>query len=150
MKNEKTEFNKSVFTLCDYRKNDKCPPWLFQASKMSHDKLKKTVYYDNALIKFYDIPIFYFPKFSHPDPSVNRRSGFLPPSFTDTKNLGAGFEVPYFLTLGMDDITFSAKMFDSVHPLFLTEYRQAFDQSNLIVDTGYTKGTKHQPQRKRR
>ena len=143
MKNEKTEFNKSVFTLCDYRKNDKCPPWLFQASKMSHDKLKKTVYYDNALIKFYDIPIFYFPKFSHPDPSVNRRSGFLPPSFTDTKNLGAGFEVPYFLTLGMDkDITFSAKMFDSVHPLFLTEYRQAFDQSNLIVDTGYTKGYK--------
>ena len=119
MKNEKTEFNKSVFTLCDYRKNDKCPPWLFQASKMSHDKLKKTVYYDNALIKFYDIPIFYFPKFSHPDPSVNRRSGFLPPSFTDTKNLGAGFEVPYFLTLGMDkDITFSAKMFDPSKIIF--------------------------------
>ena len=46
---------------------------------MLHDN-KKTIYYDNAIIKVYDIPIFYFPKFSHPDPSVDRRSGFLPPS----------------------------------------------------------------------
>ena len=28
------------------------------------------------------------PKLSHPDPSVDRRSGFLVPSFSDSKNLG--------------------------------------------------------------
>ena len=43
------EFTKSIFTLCDYRKNDKCPPWSIQASKMKHDKATKTVYYDNAV-----------------------------------------------------------------------------------------------------
>jgi len=144
IKNQKTSFNKSVFTLCDYRENDKCPPWIFQANEMRHDKTKKTVYYDNALIKFYDIPIFYFPKLSHPDPTVDRRSGFLPPSFTNTKNLGAGFAVPYFKTLGLNkDITFATKVFDTVHPLFLTEYRQAFKKSNLIVDAGYTQGYKN-------
>ena len=63
---------------------------------MLHDSKKKTVYYDNALIKIYDIPVFYFPKLSHPDPSVKRRSGFLTPSFHDTKNLGEGLTVPYF------------------------------------------------------
>ena len=62
---------------------------------MLHDS-KKTVYYDNALIKIYDIPVFYTPKLSHPDPSVKRRSGFLSPSFHDTKNLGEGLTVPYF------------------------------------------------------
>ena len=82
----RSSFKKSVFTLCDYRENDKCPPWSVQASNMRHDNKKKTIYYDNALIKVYDIPIFYFPKLSHPDPSVDRRSGFLPPSFSDTKN----------------------------------------------------------------
>ena len=67
-------------------KNDKCPPWSVQASNMRHDNKKKTIYYDNALIKVYDIPIFYFPKLSHPDPSVDRRSGFLPgSSFLDIK-----------------------------------------------------------------
>ena len=52
---------------CVIMENDKCPPWSLQASGMSHDKQKKTIYYDNAVIKVYDIPIFYFPKISHPD-----------------------------------------------------------------------------------
>ena len=78
------------------RKNDKCPPWTIQASKMLHDNIKKTIYYDNALIKIYDIPVFYLPKLAHPDPSVKRRTGFLVPTFTDTKTWG-GINNPLFL-----------------------------------------------------
>ena len=36
---------------------------------MMHDRKKKTIYYENAVVKVYDIPIFYTPKLSHPDPS---------------------------------------------------------------------------------
>ena len=64
IKEKENLFNKSVFTICDYRENDKCPPWTIQASKMLHDNIK-TIYYDNALIKIYDIPVFYFPKLAH-------------------------------------------------------------------------------------
>ena len=71
----------------------------YRPSEMLHDNKKKTIYYDNALIKVYDIPIFYIPKLSHPDPTVKRRSGFLIPSLTDSKNLGSGFSIPYFSTL---------------------------------------------------
>ncbi len=141
--NENSEFTKSIFTLCNYRKEDKCPPWSLQAGKMTHNKKKKTIYYDNAVIKIYDLPIFYLPKLSHPDPSVDRRSGFLPPSFSDSKNLGAGLEVPYFWDLGRDkDFTLRSKLFNSEHPLFLGEYRQAFLASNLIVNSGFTEGYK--------
>ena len=63
---------------------------------MLHDSTKKTIYYNNAVVKVYDIPIFYIPKLSHPDPSVDRRSGFLPPSFADSKNLGSGISIPFF------------------------------------------------------
>ena len=77
---DKSEFNKSIFTLCKLKENEKCPPWTIQASKMLHNNKNKTIYYDNAVIKIYNIPIFYTPKLSHPDPSVERRSGFLPPS----------------------------------------------------------------------
>ena len=65
---------------------------------MLHDNKKKTIYYDNAVVKVYNIPIFYYETIS-PDPSVDRRSGFLPPSFEDTKNLGSGITVPYFFAL---------------------------------------------------
>ena len=57
--------------------NDKCPPWTIQAKKMLHDNKKKTIYYNNAIVKVFDIPIFYFPKLSHPDPTVDRRSVFF-------------------------------------------------------------------------
>ena len=107
MSGEKTSFNKSIFTMCNYRKNEKCPPWSIQAREMLHDNNKKTIYYDHAVIKVYNIPIFYAPKLSHPDPTVNRRSGFLPPSFSDSKNLGTGISIPYFWAVDHDkNLTF--------------------------------------------
>ena len=87
---------------------------------MKHDNKKKTIFYDNAVIKVYDLPIFYLPKLSHPDPSVKRRSGFLPPALSNSKNLGTGFEIPYFWALNSDkDFTFSTKLFTTENPLFL-------------------------------
>ena len=74
-----SSFDKSIFTICEYRKNDDCPPWTIQSKKMLHDKIKKTIYYENAIIKVYNVPIMFFPRLSHPDPTVDRRSGFLPP-----------------------------------------------------------------------
>ena len=138
-----SKFTKSVFTLCDYRENDKCPPWSIQAQEMLHDKKKKTVFYDNAVIKIYDFPVLYLPKISHPDPTVGRRSGFLVPAFSDTKNLGSALDVPYYWALNKDkDLTLRNKFFASENPLFLGEYRQAFKNSNLLVDFGYTAGYK--------
>ena len=143
MSKEITTFNKSNFTLCNFREDDKCPPWSIQSTEMLHDSKKKTIYYKNALIKIYDIPIFYSPRLSHPDPSVKRRSGFLPPTFQDTKNLGEGLSIPYFWAINKEkDLTFTNKLYASEHPLFLGEYRQALNNSNLIFDFGYTDGYK--------
>ena len=140
---EKKSFGKSVFTICNYRKKDKCPPWTIKASEMIHDEKKKTVYYNNAIIKIYDIPIFYAPKLSHPDPSVDRRSGFLLPKFSDSKNLGSGLSIPYYYAKGKDkDFTFTNNFYLNENPLFLGEYRQAFKNSNLTLDAGYTEGYK--------
>ena len=147
---EKSTFKKSVFTLCDYRKNDKCPPWSIQATEMKHDSKTKTIYYDNALIKVYNIPIFYLPKLSHPDPTVDRRSGFLPASFSDTKNLGTGITLPYFWSINNDkNFTVTNKLYGSENPLFLGEYHQAFRNSNLLADFGYTDGYKNTSKKKK-
>ena len=98
--------------MCDYRENDKCPPWSILA-KMLHDNKKKTIYYKNAVVKVYDIPIFYVPKLSHPDPTVDRRSGFLPPSFSDTKNLGFSVAIPYFFAVDLDkNFTLTSRIFE--------------------------------------
>ena len=143
IKQDTKTFEKSIFTTCDYRENDKCPPWSIQSSKLFHDSLKKTIYYDNAVIKVYDIPVFYLPKLAHPDPTVKRRSGFLVPSFSDSNNLGPGISIPYFFDLNKDkNFTLTTRMFASENPLFLGEYHQVFKNSNFYIDAGFTEGFK--------
>ncbi len=141
---EKSTFIKSIFTLCDYRENDKCPPWSIQSSKMLHDSKKKTIYYDNAVIKVYDVPIFYIPRLSHPDPSVERRSGFLPPSISDTKNLGESVSVPYFFDIAKNkNFTLTNRLYATENPLFLGEYHQVLKDSFFMADFGFTDGYKN-------
>ena len=138
-----SEFKKGIFTICDYRENDKCPPWTIQASEILHDNKKKTIYYDNALIKVYNVPIFYIPKLSHPDPTVDRRSGFLTPSISNSKNLGSGISIPYFFAINKDkNFTLRSRLYGDENHLFTGEYHQAFKNSNLLTDFGYTKGYK--------
>ena len=138
----KSNFQKGVFTVCKNREG-KCPPWSLQAKKISHDKAKKTIYYDHATLKFYDIPIFYFPKFFHPDPTVKRQSGFLTPFFTKSTTVGTGFGLPYYWAINKNkDLTFTPKIYANENVLLLNEYRQAFKNGFLTLDTSYTEGYK--------
>jgi LPS-assembly protein len=134
---------KGVVTYCKTRQNEKCPPWTLQSNKIKHDLAKKTIYYDNVVLKIYDFPIFFSPKFSHPDPSVKRRSGLLAPLLTNSSTLGTGFGVPYFWNISNDrDLTFTPKIYLDEKPLILAAYRQKFEKSSLLVDAGYTQGYK--------
>ena len=138
-----TSLSKGVFTVCKKRDGE-CPPWTLKAKKISHDKIKKTIYYEHATLKLYDIPIFYFPKFFHPDPTVKRQSGFLAPFFTNSTTVGTGFALPYYWAISDNkDLTFSPKIYTKENVLFLNEYRQAFRNGFLTLDTSYTEGYKN-------
>ena len=140
----KSNISKGVFTVCKNRGEDKCPPWSLRAKKIIHDKTKKTIYYDHAVLKFYELPLFYFPKFFHPDPTVKRKSGFLVPTFTNSTTVGAGISLPYFWAISKDkDMTFTTKTYNNENILLLNEYRQAFRNGFLTLDTSYTEGYKN-------
>ena len=141
--NNKTKLSKGVFTVCQKREG-KCPPWSLKAKKIVHDHVKKNIYYEHAILKIYDIPVFYFPRFFHPDPTVKRQSGFLFPSLTNTTTLGVGTAIPYYWAINNDkDLTFSPKFYSDDNLLFLNEYRQAFNNGFLTLDTSFTQGYKN-------
>ena len=135
----KTILNKAVFTSCE--KNDKCPPWSIKAKKITHDSNKKQLIYDQSVIRIYDVPVFYFPKFFHPDPSVERQSGFLQPRINSSNILGSSLNIPYYHVISDNkDFTFKPTIFDSDIYMFQNEYRQKNEQSSLITDVGFTSG----------
>ena len=140
--NNQTKLSKGVFTVCQ-KKEGKCPPWSIKAKKIVHDHVKKNIYYEHAVLKFYDVPIFYFPRFFHPDPTVKRQSGFLFPFFTNSTATGVGSSLPYYWAINKSkDFTFSPKFYENESVLFLNEYRQAFNNGFLTLDTGFFEGYK--------
>ena len=140
-KNEITQINKGIFTSC--KKRDSCPPWSLQAKRIIHDKSKKQLIYDHALLKIYDVPVVYFPKFFHPDPTVERQSGLLKPILNESHILGSSLQLPYFKVLAPNkDITFRPNIFDSGVFILQNEYRKKTEVSTLLADFAFTKGYK--------
>ncbi len=130
-----TKVTKGVFTTC--KKRDGCPPWQLFAEKIQHDKEKKVINYKNAVLKVYDLPVMYFPKFFHPDPTVNRRSGFLIPTIKNSPNSDNFLSVPYYSVLGMNkDITFTPRLYTEDKLLLQSEYRHVNKDSTHISDFG--------------
>ena len=128
-----TTINKGVFTSC--KKNDGCPPWTIQADKITYDQNKKQINYDNALVKIYDIPVLYFPKFFHPGPTVKRQTGFLVPHINNSNILGSSLQIPYFYAPSDNqDFTFKPTLFDKDIFMFQNEYRQQNKNSFFIAD----------------
>ena len=130
---KKSIVKKGVFTTC--KKNDNCPPWQIKAKEIKHDKEKKIINYKHAWLEIYDKPIVYFPKFFHPDPTVERQSGFLMPQFIDSSSLGISFKLPYYKVLSDNkDLTFVTRIFSENEVLFQNEYRQVNKNSKHIAD----------------
>ena len=138
-KNGITTINKGLFTSC--KKNDNCPPWSIQAEKITYDENKKQINYDNALVKVYDIPVLYFPKFFHPGPSVKRQSGFLVPYINNSNVLGSSIQIPYFQVLSDNkDFTFKPTIFDKDIFMLQNEYRQKNKNSYFVADFNIVDG----------
>jgi len=98
---ESTVFEKGTYTACDACKDDpsKPPLWQVRAKRIIHKNEERMVYYEDATLEFYGMPIAWIPFFSAPDSTVKRKSGFLAPRYITSSNIGVGVSLPYFWNL---------------------------------------------------
>ena len=137
---DETNIYKAVFTTCKKIKGKKCPSWSISAEEVKHDRRKKIIKYKNAWLKIFDKPILYFPSFFHPDPSVERQSGFLSPILLNSSYSGQSIQIPYYKVLSdSKDLTVSPRIFFNDSLLLQTEYRQANRNSDAIIDVSFNK-----------
>ncbi|MDC1224482.1 organic solvent tolerance protein, partial [Pelagibacteraceae bacterium] len=128
-----TVIKNGIFTTC--KKNDTCPPWTLKSSEIKHDKVKKTISYKDAWLQLYDKPIFYFPKFFHPDPTVKRQSGFLIPSILSSSVNGSSLKIPYYQVVSDDkDFTVTPRLYFNNDIMVQNEFRDVGKNSKHITD----------------
>ena len=140
--NEKTTIQKAVFSTCN-TDNKKCRGWELQSEEFKHNKIEKLFEYTNSWLKVFDKKVFFLPYFNHPDPSVKRKSGFLTPVYSSSDNLGKAINIPYFYVLSDSrDMTFNPRLYSDNDFILQSEYRQAFENSDLVADFSFNRDEK--------
>lgn len=133
-----TIYQRASYTACKACINGEGKPvWRIDADTAKHDKNTHTIYYKDASLKIGDVPVFYTPYLSYPDPTVKRRSGFLWANAQYKSTYGLGVTVPYFWAPAPDwDLTFSPMLTTKQGVLADVEYRKRLT-SGLYSIHGY-------------
>jgi LPS-assembly protein len=122
-----TVFENGVYTACAPCKDDpkKPPLWQVKGMRIIHDQIDKMLYFENAQVEFFGVPLAYIPYFSTPDPTVKRKSGFLMPVTSNNSTYGYGVEIPYYWAIAPDyDATFNPRFMTDQGVLLQGEFRQ--------------------------
>lgn len=143
-----TEMSKAVYSPCDLCKSDptKAPLWQVKAVRVTHDSVSKDVEYRDATLEIYGVPVGYVPYFSHPDPTVKRRSGFLAPSYGTSTDLGTFIRTPYYWAINDHQDATVSPMYTTDQGLVMAgEYRQRLTNGDLQFSGSYTHPTDPPP-----
>lgn len=133
------ELSRVIYSTCNLCAKDpsKAPLWQLRARSAVQDSEAKRIEYRDAVLDIYGIPVAWFPYIWHADPSVHRASGFLIPSFGETKHLGEFFSLPYYWVLDENsDATFTPTLSTKNYLNLNSEYRRRFNDGTLSVEVG--------------
>jgi LPS-assembly protein len=131
-----TVFENGVYTACVPCKDDpkKPPLWQVKGARIIHDQKEKMLYFENAQVEFYGVPVAYMPFFSTPDPTVKRKSGFLMAQYTETAAYGYAVDIPYYWAIAPDmDATFTPRIMSRQGVLLKGEFRQRLQDGAYSV-----------------
>jgi LPS-assembly protein len=131
-----TVFESGVYTACEPCADDprKPPKWQVKASRIIHDDVEKMVYFENARLEVFDVPVFWWPYLSNPDPTVRRKTGWLPPTFGSSGLYGFGVTTPYYWALAPSyDVTVTPTLTTRQGLLLQAEWRQRLENGSYTV-----------------
>lgn len=129
--------NKVVYSPCKpcQEDPDREMLWQLKAERVIHDEQDKTIEYEHAWLEVLGFPVAYIPYFSHPDPSVTRKSGFLSPSYGNSSVYGYYVQTPYYHAFSdQQDMTFTPFVTQNDGLIGIAEYRHLLDDGHLNLN----------------
>jgi LPS-assembly protein len=131
-----TVFQNGVYTACAPCKDDpkKPPLWQIKAARIIHDQGEKMLYFEDAKVEFFGVPLAYVPYLYTPDPTVKRKTGFLIPWGMSNAKFGFGLEVPFYWAIAPDyDATFIPRYTTKQGLLMQAEFRQRLLTGSYMI-----------------
>ncbi len=136
-----TVLRRGVFSPCEPCREDptKPPLWQIKAAKVVHDQEDRTIRYGSAWLEFAGVPVLYTPYLQHPDPTVERKSGFLAPTIGGSDTLGTVVQIPYFFNISPTvDVTFEPIFTSKQSAVLAGQYRHLLPFGYHEIDVSAT------------
>lgn len=123
-----TRLTHVVASSCQVCATNPTPLWEIRARSITHDAETRLLTFDHPQMRAFGVPVAAVPfTITAPDPTVERKSGFLRPEIRTTSGLGFGVKLPYFQTLGDHaDLTLTPYLSVNRTRTLEARYRQAW------------------------
>lgn len=128
---DRIEMDYAVYSPCELCE-DSDPLWQLKAESVTLDQEQQKVFYEDAWVEFFGVPIAYTPYFSHATPDADAKSGFLTPELGGNSELGTFVRGnAYYRFNDQADITLSPAVFTIEAPMLSGEYRHLFENGYM-------------------
>jgi LPS-assembly protein len=131
----------TVFTNVSYTRCIRCadpahpPLWELRSAEVTHDERQHAIYHKQPSLVVSGTPVLTLPYLTHPDPTVDRRTGFLVPSGRYEDAYGVGVVIPYFWAPAQDyDLTFRPIISSKQGLIPQAEWRHALWNGKYSID----------------
>jgi LPS-assembly protein len=133
---ETSVFDRTSYTPCKpcAEAPERPPLWQVRAARVIHNKSERTMYFENAALEFFGVPVVWVPFFSAPDPTVKRKSGVLAPKYLYSSDVGRTLAVPlYWAAADNYDVTFTPIYFSRQGFMGDLYFRHRLDHGSYTV-----------------
>ena len=133
-----TAVERAVYSPCELCPDNPraAPIWQLRAVEATHDRETRDMIYRDAFLDMWGIPVFYTPYLTHPDGTVKRRTGFLPPRFGVTDVLGSFLQANYYIDISPEqDMTVQLTGTSDASAALGVEYRRRFEHAAAQINT---------------
>ena len=135
-----TALRQVTASSCTICAGNPTPLWEIRAREVVHDAAAQQIYFRDASLRFYGLPVMYLPVLRVPDPTLQRATGFLIPRLRSTTALGTGLKMPYFVVLGDSrDLLITPYLTALGDKTVELRFRQAFATGQLVVQGAVTR-----------
>ena len=137
-----TKLKNVVYSPCEICEGDNDPIWQIKAKEVTSDEESLDISYKHAWLELYGTPVFYTPFLTHPDPRVERRSGWLSPKIENSSDIGLMLRNYYYWDINENtDATIEVTAIDLIsNPLIGGEVRHLTDNGKIFVSGSMTSG----------
>lgn len=132
----------AMFTAC-YGCDSYGNAWEISAKEIDHDMEERNLYFYNPILWMYDLPVFWFPYYSMPDPGVKYRTGLLLPDLKSTNDMGTQISLPVYISISQyHDATVTLSYLTKENPLVQVEHRLNAEHSAFRTTGSFTHNKK--------